>query len=1171
MKAKRIIASVLVLVSCLTISCTRKERPETFVQGQGTNLLAISDFSQKSFVIKTKGELGTAAFSNAQSKSSKVSSDKFAMNALGPVNYESDSKHLRGVQIKGRANHSYKGLYVLTDHLLKIYKIAKRADTPFDEATYAEKLSADPDELAIPLLAYPIKAYYRVENVLNDKGQKTNKLTEMPVDSRAEATHFKVDWTSSETFEAVTKTNLFPREFFDGEWYYSETSVEAREGDKNDIGGNYAYDQNLSPSNRIKMILQEGSLKVVNLNIDDRLKGKNDGDNLNLEAAMTIPVEWQDFRVATRGSEKQMREQEDKTRHWSDRPYVRLRLSDARTLVSSPGIQRLVDLEATDDYFSFVLETEDSKKRLKYSMRRIRNAQSYLPRRYTREDARKFGFFASEKTSVTNFEKYRKEDFEKNVYINRFNPDVKTIVYHFTDSSPDWLRGLGRTAVAGWNQAFQAAGTGITIQLDESFDVKLGDIRYNSINLIDSLSESNLLGFGPSVTDPFTGEIIAATTNVHIASVRSALIAEIRRYITSKVGAYNDKYPISSLLARLNMKSGDFTGVVASGVIAPPPMSPAGKNYGREFDIGITSANIHREIEASCPRVLAYVGQVQGTASGDSPYVPKDNELDLLKACADKLLPGKAIGTLVHEMGHNFGLRHNFYGSVDQGNFSRDEHGHVTARSSSVMEYTSFNEDRLAKPGPYDIAAIRFGYLENADIQGSFMFCTDEDVDLFKNDPMCARHDSGVTPLEVVKSIIAQYNADFATRNYRLDRMRVDGDSDLEKWREMRFHVPLRRFYNQWRMILALYVGLENKYLTNVTRAQYEEVLARMKADPKFGPYYAQYKPAADLVFEFFARIALMPVRYCVGMNSSGNLDLIELEGLRDSVAEFAGKDIRGCSTPVVAEYLKNRYGLTLIAETGNYLHSMRFNTAAEKNGKEPLDVVGSAKERETAIAMLTGRPGVSVEGKSFLTPWEEKNDFQPGFLDEPQYRERCSALVTKRITQGLDTGFVKENLKLLQAENPQLAKIDLDRALAPRLLKFGIEKDILKKLVTDLRKSTIVPGQGHVTSERDLEFMSYGTLNQDYIAKAVAKIELSDRTYIVLSPRATTKIEMFNRYSALANLARAAQDLRSDSGSALPEGITVEQVREYERNRADLETQRDLLYELITSGSSPL
>lgn len=84
--------------------------------------------------------------------------------------------------------------------------------------------------------------------------------------------------------------------------------------------------------------------------------------------------------------------------------------------------------------------------------------------------------------------------------------------------------------------------------------------------------------------------------------------------------------------------------------------------------------------------------------------------------------------TILHEVGHTLGLRHNFKGSLE----------------SSVMDYNAEPlAVRLDRPGAYDIAAVRFlyGLSTTAPTQA---FCTDEDT---RVDAQCDRFDSTANPL----------------------------------------------------------------------------------------------------------------------------------------------------------------------------------------------------------------------------------------------------------------------------------------------------------------------------------------------------------------------------------------------------------------------------------------
>jgi hypothetical protein len=140
---------------------------------------------------------------------------------------------------------------------------------------------------------------------------------------------------------------------------------------------------------------------------------------------------------------------------------------------------------------------------------------------------------------------------------------------------------------------------------------------------------------------------------------------------------------------------------------------------------------------------------------------------------------------LIHELGHNLGLRHNFAGSEDKDNFlSVDElkakHIDHAIPFSSVMDY---GDDLRTLPvlGKYDIAALRFGYLRTVQVENGdgtlsskqvdttlqdlmnansnlkikdYMYCTDEHLGINAG---CKQFDLGTSYTEIVQNFIKDY------------------------------------------------------------------------------------------------------------------------------------------------------------------------------------------------------------------------------------------------------------------------------------------------------------------------------------------------------------------------------------------------------------------------------
>lgn len=828
-----------------------------------------------------------------------------------------------------------------------------------------------------------------------------------------------------------------------------------------------------------------------------------------------------------------------------------------------------------------------AKVKVAYSFVRVDAQSKYVSKRHFKDDRARFGFFTTAKPYIQNFEIFTQEDIEKRLQVSRHDmkplpgpKGEKGITFHFTKGTPEWLRRIGRDAVAAWDRAFKAAydgsgekvavrvGTEIVQTTDENGnivnkevekDVDLGDIRFNVINLIDEIGESRLFGFGPSVTDPLTGEIISATSNVHIESVRDAVTSAIREYVVQSVEGRLDAPLYTELLktkkppvvasasttisssATASVAGAASSSQTAAAKIAKTAMARMGKTakkvaamrekflelvpgakapasledfeamvneamekqnsvkagisggllnsstgkaamarlsqsiadlkksqlalqkidrakiakeiaaeFGPEHwrcksSAQITLNNLQKDIEKLCSNEMTTIlGQAQSSVRhGRVQFSALDARP--IDTCASRLIYEKALATLIHEMGHNLGLRHNFKGSVDKDNFPEIEFrlpdGSTekrVVRSSSIMEYTSLEEDRLTEAGPYDIAAIRFGYADRVKLadgtiakvntqksldeqfglqQGKFgnlapyQFCTDEDTFL-GYDAMCRLHDAGVTPLEVVEIAIASTENAYHMTHFRRDRNEMYAPVQRAYGRT---YEPLKRIYEEWRFILSDYMQRQGKYLESYDSTSYAALLKQMENDKDFGPKYKLYRPAAVKAYEYFRNTAFTDNHMCALLHTKRTdigtryVEFQKLHGLifdrsRGSVIIRSCSDLMAANVaPYLAEVVGKDFmvvsrkdaktGLTSAFEVGRQANTLRFDRSPLLEDVFSMDVVGNSDEKLYAYLMLAERD-LSV----FRNIWEA---FAPSFLDEPIFRDDTYGRTFNRLING--------------------------------------------------------------------------------------------------------------------------------------------------------------------------
>ena len=322
-------------------------------------------------------------------------------------------------------------------------------------------------------------------------------------------------------------------------------------------------------------------------------------------------------------------------------------------------------------------------------------------------------------------------------FIDRWNLEAGPIVFTLTNEIPPTYRDTVRRGILAWNAAFARVGYPHAIVVhdpptDPHFDPE--DARYNSVRWITSDSQ-DFVAFSPHVSDPDTGQIIRTEVVIDGESMRA-----VRRGYVDRV------------LPVLRIQRNAFS--------APAQLdATVSTDDAAEINDDLTCDDEAAVSNQAALGMSMLVGQRHGTVSQREAY-------------AQAFL----YSTVMHEVGHTLGLRHNFEGSTafTYAQLHDPAFTHAHGTTGSVMDYTPAN---IAVPGqrqadyfpnrlgPYDFWAIQYGYsrlhqpssyaelpflhkIAARSTQPGLAYGTDEDViDPYAIDPNIQRFDLSSDPL----------------------------------------------------------------------------------------------------------------------------------------------------------------------------------------------------------------------------------------------------------------------------------------------------------------------------------------------------------------------------------------------------------------------------------------
>lgn len=573
---------------------------------------------------------------------------------------------------------------------------------------------------------------------------------------------------------------------------------------------------------------------------------------------------------------------------------------------------------SSNGYEEFIEKMNDSgsfNARVFFSFARLDKISSpnYKKITYPLVEHGSFGFFKS------GFSKKDLNRRKKREYVlNRWNPDKNNgvIDYHLSSA---FFKPANKHILDATKQAFNQMNKalklnkvklGLNLVLEDK-GVKAGDLRFTMLNLIEDIA-SSLLGYGPTVANPRTGEIVKGHTNMYkgsldsfvpqtydgirdhearqkasLANVSTAVKAAVAKPSAEILGDklsssqmnkiainlhaghehgekinFNGKRlpTLKGLLEVKNRKSERteqellkkfLTTMEKSGNFEQLDLERAKGEILKKkeiFDVlhrnSVYTADMFN-FQTLGKQSVSEIKDVKGIRDQAGVLKPWQHLTKLQQSQLTKILVVHSyVPTLIHEIGHNLGLRHNFAGSADKENFYTEVEAKALGMKSapaysSIMDYAYSGLNNLSSFGKYDIAALKFAYNREVEsvsgqtinvastpllnVRGAkrYNFCTDENAG---SSLTCNRFDEGSNELEIVNHLKQKYNDYYQYYNVKNRRTNFNESGNFDYLISLfnRFS-GIRNIHEQWQGIhsyLQAFPEARNLAITGCTPEQ---------------------------------------------------------------------------------------------------------------------------------------------------------------------------------------------------------------------------------------------------------------------------------------------------------------------------------------------------------------
>lgn len=622
-------------------------------------------------------------------------------------------------------------------------------------------------------------------------------------------------------------------------------------------------------------------------------------------------------------------------------------------------------------------------------------SKDYVPVEYPKADENKFGFFTtvSRLLSIDN----RDEVQGEKTFLNRWNPKRGEIIYQLSEAfkKPEYARVKKATqeSVAAVNRGLQEAGVDLKIRLEDPKGAQPGDLRNNMIILVEDPQATGVIGYGPTAANPLTGEILNGRVVMYLGTMKKYIrdtwdeVIEQKRIEKESISASKNILALEENLkdagkaahaALVHAKNTAGARAIRPGVI-PGDVSQAKlsqikremKNYRLNAKGAEDASDVKSRLNIMSKYNIYMAEHVNFDEAIESATLNELKDLDA-KPWADlsdsekeriinAVLPYVWIPTLVHELGHNMGLRHNFAGSEDKANFYTAEELHLghdhfqkLPQYSSIMDYGYHNLNELRLMGKYDVAALRFGYarkveaadgstvnvpatlkaLGNVELK-DYQYCTDENTGINAG---CKRFDEGTNYTEIASHLVEAYKKNYFKRNYR------NGRRNFSLLEEGAYAEAVDNTMREMRTFFEVYERLQNRF--NLTPEQWESIA-----------FLKDLKDATQIALDFLVSTIETPDLMCgivAKANPSQIAQVVPMSQLGNHTS---------CFDPSILEGLSENFrdNFMIVAETGKAFNSIK-DDKNENAYADQIDLRGIWVDKALATKYLFQRRlGVSL------------------------------------------------------------------------------------------------------------------------------------------------------------------------------------------------------------------